>query len=190
VILAIDTTREWGSLYLDGYESILHAPLGFSGILFAEIDRLLKRCSVPLEKIDCFAVAVGPGTFTGVRIGMACAMGLAEATGKPVCGVSNLEALAEYGAAQLKGVTIDARRGELYAAVYGHHGQIVVPERVWNPEELGRVVPSDYIEWVKYEGPLAAAICTIARRKPWIDPARLEANYLRRSDAELNLKMN
>jgi tRNA threonylcarbamoyladenosine biosynthesis protein TsaB len=189
MIFAIDTTGEWGSLYLDGVEAGMHAPQGFSGVLFSSIERLLLQSGVPLDRIECFAVAVGPGTFTGVRVGMACAMGLAEAMGKPVCGVSNLEAMAEFGSGPLRAVTIDARRGDIYAAVYGPEGVVVVPERLCTPEEFSASLPDGLVERVAYNGPLAGASARIARRKPWIDPARLEANYIRRTDAELNLRI-
>jgi len=193
VILAIDTTREWGSLWLgdaDGGEEVaMHAPQGFSGRLFAEIEALLQQRGVALDRIDCFATAVGPGTFTGVRIGMTCAMGLAEALDKPVCGVSNLEALATFGVGERRAVTIDARRGDIYAAVYNSAGEAIVPERVCTPEEFRASLPAGEIEWIEYDGPLAAAIAQVARRKRWNNPASLEANYLRRTDAELNLKV-
>lgn len=165
----------------------MHAPGGFSGVLFAEIDRILKLRGLRIEQVDCFATAVGPGTFTGVRVGMTCAMGLAEATDKKVCAVSNLEALAEFGTGPLRAVTIDARRGDIYAAVYGADGGVIVPERVLTPDEFRASLPAGDIEWVTYEGPLAGAIAQVARRKPWSDPAAIEANYLRRTDAELNL---
>jgi tRNA threonylcarbamoyladenosine biosynthesis protein TsaB len=193
LILTIDTTREWGSLALQGdhlgAEVSMHAPLGFSGVLFAEIEQLLARCQVAMHQIDCFAAAVGPGTFTGVRVGMACAMGLAEAMGKPACGVSNLEALAEFGTGLSRAVTIDARRGDIYAAVYGPEGAVIVPERVCTPEEFRASLPPGEIEWINCDGPLAAAIAKVARRKKWVDPALIEANYLRRTDAELNLHL-
>ena len=168
----------------------MHAPLGFSGILFGEIDSLLERCGVSLSQIDCFATAIGPGTFTGVRVGMTCAMGLAEALDKPVCGVSNLEALAEFGTSDLRAVTIDARRGDIYAAVYNLKGEAIVPERVCNPEEFRVSLPPGEIEWIHYDGALAASIARVASRKKWSNPASLKANYLRRTDAELNLKIS
>jgi tRNA threonylcarbamoyladenosine biosynthesis protein TsaB len=192
VILSIDTTRENGSLWLGqdgrGEESPMFAPLGFSGMLFAEIEALLRRGGVRLEDLDCIAAAIGPGTFTGVRIGMTCAMGLAEALGKPICGVSNLEAMAEFGTGQLRAVTIDARRGDIYAAVYGPIGQLIVPERVTTPDAFRASLPEGEVEWVDYDGPLAAAVARVAARKPWGNPDSIEANYLRRSDGELNLK--
>ncbi len=168
----------------------MHAPLGFSGILFAEIEALLRQCGVALSQIDCFATAIGPGTFTGVRVGMTCVMGLAEALDKPVCGVSNLEALAEFGTGELRAVTIDARRGDTYAALYNSKGEAVLPERVCTPDEFRASLPGEAIEWIQYDGPLAAAIARVAKRKTWTNPASLEANYLRRTDAELNLKVS
>jgi len=168
----------------------MHAPLGFSGVLFAEIGKLLGAIGVSLDQIDCFAAAVGPGTFTGVRMGITCAMGLAEALGKSVCGVSNLEALAEFGMGPLRAVTIDARRGDIYAAVYGPEGALIVPERVCTPDEFRAALPAGEIEWMSYDGPLAGAIAKVARRKQWSKPAQMEANYLRRTDAELNLRVS
>jgi tRNA threonylcarbamoyladenosine biosynthesis protein TsaB len=174
-------------LWLDGEEITMHAPLGFSGVLFAEIDFLLKRRGIRIDEIDCFATAVGPGTFTGVRVGMTCAMGLAEALGKRVCAVSNLEALAEFGTAGMRAVIIDARRGDIYAAVYGREGAVIVPERVLTPDQFRASLPAGDIEWVSHEGALAGAIARVAKRKEWSNPAGIEANYLRRTDAELNL---
>lgn len=190
MILAIDTTREWGSIAIDDEEISMHAPEGYSSVLFGEIERLLARRGVTLGDVDCFAAAAGPGTFTGVRVGLTCAKGLAEATGKLVCAVSNLEALAEFGTGEMRAVTIDARRGDVYAAVYGSNGRIIVPERVVTPEEFRAstsALPSEEIEWVHHEGPLAAAIARVALRKQWSDPAAIDANYLRRTDAELGL---
>ena len=188
LILAIDTATERGSLCLDDQLVTIHGPQGFSSVLFAEIDHLLRGCGVKMDQIECFAAAIGPGTFTGVRIGMSCAMGLAEAMGKPVCGVSNLEALAEFGTTERRAVTIDARRGDIYAALYESGGRLIVPERVCTPEEFQASLPEGEIEWVRYEGPLAGAIAAVAKRRRWTDPSEMEANYLRRTDAELNLK--
>ena len=70
-----------------------------------------------LEEIDCFAAASGPGSFTGVRVGLAAVKGLAEALGKPAVGISNLRALSLFGKAALRAVVLDARRGEVYGAV-------------------------------------------------------------------------
>src|SRR6202034_1906825 len=83
-----------------------------------------------VHQMECFAAASGPGSFTGVRVGLAAAKGLAEATGKRVVAVSNLRALAAFGSAPLRATVIDARRGEVYAAVYNGELRIVMPEAV------------------------------------------------------------
>jgi tRNA threonylcarbamoyladenosine biosynthesis protein TsaB len=190
VILAIDTTRAVGSLALtrDGMlleEVTMPAPDGFSSVLFPEIEGLLSRHSVALSDITCFAAAAGPGTFTGVRIGIAVAKGLAESMRRPVCPVSNLAALAEFGTGPLRAVTLDARRGDIYCAVYGPSGEVIVPERVTTPEQFRSTLPEGEIEFIGYDGPLAGAIAKVAQRGNWVDPIQVDANYIRRTDAEL-----
>ena len=135
LILAVDTTTEHGSLALvrDGElleESLLHAPGSFSPVLYEELERILQRHAVKLADVDCFAAASGPGTFTGVRVALACVMGLAEAIGRPAVAVSNLQAVARFGAARLRGVALDARRGDIYGAVYDDAGRLVTTEVV------------------------------------------------------------
>jgi tRNA threonylcarbamoyladenosine biosynthesis protein TsaB len=216
LILAVDTTHEFGSLaLLDGLELIeempLHSPDGFGQILFAHLRQLLDRHGRKVDEVDCFAAASGPGSFTGVRIGLVCVKGLAEATGKRVVAVSNLEALATFGTASLRAVVLDARRGEIYGAVYNDHGEAVLGETVGPfPEWLGSL-PGGEIEFISPDfRPFAQALAgtrfeharvTIAPRAiasalGWIaclrwregraaDPATIDANYVRRSDAEL-----
>ena len=115
--LAVDTTSEYGSLALlrDGdllEEALLHAPDSFSPVLYEELRRLLERHALKVADIDCFAAASGPGTFTGVRVALACVKGLAEAMGRPAVAVSNLQAVARYGtgAAARRGVGCAPRR--------------------------------------------------------------------------------
>src|SRR5947209_5510860 len=115
---------------------MLHAPEGFGQILFDQIGRLLARRRCNIANIDRFAAAAGPGSFTGVRIGLTAVKGLAEATGKSAIAVSNLEALAELGTRPLRAAILDARRGEIYGAVYDAglnliRPEIVTPFRPW-----------------------------------------------------------
>src|SRR6202012_3903275 len=133
--LAVDTTAESGSIALadeNGVrdEVLIHAPQGFSRVLFGEIEALLARQRVGLRDIELFAAASGPGSFTGVRVGLSAVKGLAEVLGKPVVAVSNLEAIAEFGNSNTRAVIIDAHRGEVYAAVYDGAGNQIVPEAV------------------------------------------------------------
>jgi tRNA threonylcarbamoyladenosine biosynthesis protein TsaB len=206
-ILAIDTTSEFGSLAIheDGTtleEVPLRAPDGFSQVLFGYIDALLHRHDWSLDTVQVFAAAAGPGSFTGVRVGLTAAKGLADATGRGALGVSNLKALAEFGTTSARGVVMDARRGEIYGAVYDQDLKLVSPEVVapfqaWlgglvqPPQEIicpdfaafrasfGLAIP------VREQRTLAAAIARIAERSQSVDPAMLDANYVRRSDAEL-----
>jgi tRNA threonylcarbamoyladenosine biosynthesis protein TsaB len=158
---------------------------------------LLRRNGVKLTAIDCFAAASGPGSFTGVRVGLACVKGLAEALGKPAAGVSNLRALASFSTAPLRAAVLDARRGQVYGAVYNADGEIVAPEMVAPLSDWLASLPSGDMEFVTRGYPLevagarvviapealAAAIGRLAGEGS--DPAALDANYVRRSDAEL-----
>ena len=193
LVLAIDTTLEIGSLALARGDEILDeveicAPAGFAQVLYGELQQFLVRNRVELSDIDCFAAASGPGSFTGVRIGLACVKGLADALGKPAAGVSNLRALASLGTRPRRAVIIDARRGEVYAAVYDDAGRVVSPEVVTPRDPWVEALPPGAIEWIEQDlaapRKLAGAIARIARGEMQ-DPAALDANYLRRSDAEL-----
>jgi tRNA threonylcarbamoyladenosine biosynthesis protein TsaB len=90
-------------------------------ILLPRIQDCLARSGVELREIDVFAVGIGPGSFTGVRVGVATAKGLALATGKPIRGVSSLAALAAsalpHACAWVVPI-LDAYKGEVFAAAY------------------------------------------------------------------------
>lgn len=209
-ILAFDTTSEFGSLALRSNgqtraEGLLHSQEGFAHLLFGAINELLGRAGVRLEEIDCFAAASGPGSFTGVRIGLAAVKGLAEAMGKLAIGVSNLRALASFGSLPLRAVVLDARRGQVYAAVYNSELEPVVPEAVlaldtWldslkAPEYefiaetklLAQLTGRrfDGMQFLEAPRHMAAVVAYCAEKSPGLDPAVLDANYVRRSDAEL-----
>lgn len=190
LVLAVDTTQEHGSIALarDGVvleEVSIHSPSGFAHVLYPHLRELLDRRAVRLEEIDCFAAAAGPGSFTGVRVGLACVKGLAEAMGKPAAAVSNLQALATFGTARLRAPVIDARRGEIYGAVYDAAGKLVMPEVVAKYDEWLRTLPAE-AQVVGNDPPrlLAGAVARLAAAQAR-DPAALDANYVRRSDAEL-----
>jgi tRNA threonylcarbamoyladenosine biosynthesis protein TsaB len=216
LVLAIDTTHEFGSLALArggeiAGELALHSPSGFGHVLFDEIGRFLADCGVQLREVDCFASAAGPGSFTGVRVGLSCVKGLAEATGKPAIGVSNLRAIASFGSAPLRAAVLDARRGEIYGAVYDCEGNVVAPEVVAKVDTWLQSLPEGNLEFISADftplrdalagtrfkaasvvnapRELASAIARIAAvliaRGEAHDPAALDANYVRRSDAEL-----
>jgi tRNA threonylcarbamoyladenosine biosynthesis protein TsaB len=216
LILAVDTTHQWGSLALARGEILveemeMEAPDGFAHVIYGRLAELLERHSVKPQDIACFASAAGPGSFTGVRVGLACIKGLAEACGKPAVAVSNLQALAWFGPAPLRAAVMDARRGEVYGALYDAEGSVAAPEVVARLDDWLEGLPAGRLEFV-YSGfadfrgliagtrfadapvveaprALAAAIARIAFRRfvcgEAQDPAALDANYVRRSDAEL-----
>jgi tRNA threonylcarbamoyladenosine biosynthesis protein TsaB len=209
-ILGIDTTSEFGSLALRSErrtiaETELHSKEGMAHLVFAALKELLQKAGRALETIDCFAAASGPGSFTGVRVGLATVKGLAEAMHKPAVGVSNLRVLSSFGNLARRAVLLDARRGQVYAAVYDAGLAPVEPEAVLAIESwldsLGeaeyefigeskfrqaligtRFEAMPYVEPPRY---LAAAVAYCASRSAGQDPAALDANYVRRSDAEL-----
>ncbi|BDC47957.1 hypothetical protein F183_A02730 [Bryobacterales bacterium F-183] len=203
IVLAIDTTSEWGSLALvrDGVlleELPVHSPEGFGGVLFPQIQDLLSRHGLRVTDVDCFASATGPGSFTGVRICITAAKGLAESSGKLVAGVSNLRAIAFYGNGNLRAPVIDARRGEVYGGLYDAQLREVQPETVLPPDrwfgslpegcEILSNEPEKFPMAKIVPQALAGAIGCIASGMSHVDPAVLDANYVRRSDAELMWK--
>jgi len=209
-LLSVDATGEWGSIALLSEQGVMeevaiHAPDGFAHVLFGEMETLLARHGLTFEQLDGFASASGPGSFTGVRVGLTAMKGLAEATGRKVVAVSNLRALASYGSRALRAVVIDARRGEVYGGVYDAalrpvQDEVVIKLPLWLaslPEGDIEIVTQGFaIDTAAIGAPLveapralAAAIGRIAleefQRGAALDPAAIDANYVRRSDAEL-----
>ena len=207
-VLAIDTTGDTGSIALAGERGLIEEVVvssrdGFAHVLFDEIERLLQRHGLKVSQVDAFASASGPGSFTGVRVGLTAAKGLAEATGRKVIAVSNLQALAWYGSLPLRAVVLDARRGEVYGGVYNAaleliHGEVVAELTGWLAS-----LPEGDLEIVTQGFPLLGATAPVVEAPKVLagsigriafdrllsgevlDPAEIDANYVRRSDAEL-----
>ncbi len=124
-ILAFDTSTHFGSLALMDEnriygEKIFYSERTHSERLLPFVDELLQQLAISLSDIDCFAVATGPGSFTGLRISLSTVKAFALAHKKPVIGVSTLEALSLNGIfyAGLVCPLLDAGREEFYAAAY------------------------------------------------------------------------
>jgi tRNA threonylcarbamoyladenosine biosynthesis protein TsaB len=95
--------------------------------LLAAAEEALAAAGVGWEDVERLAVGVGPGSFTGLRIGIATARALAQARGLPVVGVSTLEALARGADAPVVLAVLDARRGEAFAAAWGDGRSLLAP---------------------------------------------------------------
>jgi tRNA threonylcarbamoyladenosine biosynthesis protein TsaB len=110
-------------------------------ILLPRIEQCLARAGFSLRDIDVFAVGIGPGSFTGVRVGVATVKGLAFATGKPVRGVVSLSVLATRVAEHAPGLVapiLDAYKGEVFAALYAVSADetaLVLPPFHASPEQ-------------------------------------------------------
>jgi len=215
LILALDTTSASGGIaLLDGERLLeelpLDAPEGYGHLVFGQIQSLLERHGKTPADIDCFAAAAGPGSFTGVRVGLAAVKGLAEATGKPVAAVSNLRALAWFGTAPLRATVLEARRGDVYCAVYDAALEPVCAEKVNHFADWIVVLPDGDVEFISPDfAPFRPALAgtrfetarvvqtprsiavPVARIAAMLhgagkleDPLSVDANYIRRADAE------
>jgi len=150
-LLGIDTaTATAGIAIVDQDGRVLaearHATASRGADVLVAIDQVCRAAAVAPAELDAIAIGAGPGSFTGLRIGMATAKGIAFAARRPLWAVSSLAALAADAAEELGepraihagGVicaTLDARRGELYAGCY-RGGSALGPERVIPPGEL------------------------------------------------------
>jgi tRNA threonylcarbamoyladenosine biosynthesis protein TsaB len=121
LILSVDTTSRCGSVAV-ARDGRVVALLGLeaegqqSAVLWNDVDLLLGRLGVTVEDVTAFAVVRGPGAFTGLRVGIAAAAGLAHATGRPLFGATSLEVTARMsGAGDLVWVVLNAYRNEVYA---------------------------------------------------------------------------
>ncbi|MHB8483162.1 MAG: tRNA (adenosine(37)-N6)-threonylcarbamoyltransferase complex dimerization subunit type 1 TsaB [Nitrospiria bacterium] len=125
IILSVETSTPMGSVAILENGGLLGEYLVFheahhSRVVMKMIDDLLKSCRLTLPDIDLFAVSVGPGSFTGLRVGIATVKGFSTALGKPVAGIPTLEAFAgrvPYTPYPILPV-IPARKHEGYTALY------------------------------------------------------------------------
>jgi tRNA threonylcarbamoyladenosine biosynthesis protein TsaB len=147
LILAIETATRAGSVALTRGSAILAAASGdasasHSTDLIESIDRILQSSGVLLRDIDLFAAAVGPGSFTGLRIGLATTKSFAMCMGKDCAGVSTLAAIAHAAGPSPKTVALlPAGRGELFAQLFS-----VDDGRVRELDAAAHLTPSEILE--------------------------------------------
>jgi tRNA threonylcarbamoyl adenosine modification protein YeaZ len=152
-LLAIDTTSEYGGAAVYDQNECLASALNsepasrYAVTLFELADRALAEAGMGFPDIDLYAVSNGPGSFTGIRVGLAAAQGWARAFRRPAKGVNLLEAMVEHAHPEADWAVpvLDARRGEFFAGFYRRTadaagtqagfeaagpGQLVRPERL------------------------------------------------------------
>jgi tRNA threonylcarbamoyladenosine biosynthesis protein TsaB len=115
--LAFDTATGVATTALVRDGDVLGERVGRASAVLADADEPVRAAGLGPDDLDLLAVGVGPGSFTGVRIGLAAARGLALALNVPVAGVSTLEALAAGAPGAVP--VVDARRGEIFSLVSG-----------------------------------------------------------------------
>jgi len=154
IVLGIDTSTLVTSVAIVERGTVVAEMRGDKGArgadLLVMIDAVCVGAAIGAHDLDAVAIGAGPGSFTGLRIGMATAKGIAFAAKCPLWAVSSLGALAheELETAQTATVVaiLDARRGEVYAGAYRRDGDrtvLVGDERVMPPAELGAFVPAN-----------------------------------------------
>jgi tRNA threonylcarbamoyladenosine biosynthesis protein TsaB len=228
ITLGIDTCEARGSVALLKGGTLVSLEAhetteDYSTWLLPAVRRCLLTAGAALEDVNLLAVATGPGSFTGLRVGLTTVKAWSELYGKPVVGVSRLEVMARTGGAQFGYVaaSFDAQRGQVFGGLY----KVASPEALDLIEQEMVIGPGEFVKWVSertgglavrwitldpqiFEGlpewkeyadrgstlihcpsELAAGIAALgeerARQGRLSDALQLDANYVRRSDAEI-----
>lgn len=112
-------------------------------MLLAHVREGLKTAGLTFDDLDLLAVVTGPGSFTGIRIGLAAMRALALAAGKPVIGVSSFDMFAHTVAGHMNVVAVESWREELYFTAYDDAGHVVMPPMNVTPDEFCKHIPAD-----------------------------------------------
>lgn len=230
ILLALDTCDSRGSVAVLRGEEVLgvlahESGEDYSSWLLPAVQEIVRSVRLTVPDVDVYAVASGPGSFTGLRVGLTTVKAWSEVYGKRMAGVSRLEALAvqaeqEQQASPLVAAFFDAQRGQVFGALYRREGAAL--QRV---EDEMVIAPSEFVKWVseraqgqavdwvsmdpervsaeaawterarlgekiqKSSSVLAPIIGKIgyerAQEGRLVDALTLDADYVRRSDAEI-----
>lgn len=232
ITLAIDTCDRRGSVAVRRHGVLLAArrhegDVDYSSWLLPAVHNALWEAGSRLDELGLLGVATGPGSFTGLRVGLTTVKAWAEVYGTPLVGISRLEALANRGpaAAAYIAACYDAHRGQSFGGLFERQRtglKLVEPEVVVEPgaflDLVAKRCGTEAVRWVAldpelissqkrwqeraaigdelmpYTEGLADSVGELAEqragRQEFSDPIALDANYLRRSDAELYWKGN
>jgi tRNA threonylcarbamoyladenosine biosynthesis protein TsaB len=215
-VLAVDTTTPRGSVAVAGPEGVLAEARvvtaeGHSRWLLPAVEALLRGLGLEAGGLDAFAVTVGPGSFTGLRVGLGSVQGLALASGRPCVGLPTLDVVgaAAAGSAGTIVALLDAFRGEVYSGVYDGTGRLRGERRVGPLAALLEDLPagSAFVGEIDprsreairsrvpgavfpatdafLAGPLAVMARRMAAAGDTVAPSALRALYLRGADIRL-----
>lgn len=218
LILGVDTSGKNGSIALvecgsDASRTLGIVPLEggtFSAQLVPQVAALLQKHALNKQQIDGFAVVSGPGSFTGLRVGLAAIKALAEILKRPIVPVSRLEALAVLAGTNGRiTAVLDAGRGEVYVGTYDVVNgradcvseQVLPAAELTSEVSIGSLVTPDpkLADMLAQKGidahstmaPRSDQIARIGFRKlqdgQSVSPEALDATYIRRSEAEIKL---
>jgi len=191
ITFALDTSTVRGSVALLRDDAVLAAETferaRAGDGLFDAVAGALRRAAVAPTDVELLAVGLGPGSFTGIRAGIAAARGLALPGNRPIKGVSSFDALALAALPQMPGsaavlcVQCDARRGELYYAFYDRYGRRQGEVRIGTHESIvaGAGAGAWFVSAENGFYPDAAMVGRLARER---GDERLEPLYLRAPD--------
>lgn len=222
LLLGIDTSGKAGGVTLaqkDGgaFRVLRSSPIEggtFSAQLIPTIEKLLREHQLNIHQVAGFAVASGPGSFTGLRVGLSAVKALSEALGKPIAMVSVLEALAiSAGKNGRVAVALDAKRNEIFYGLYDVEGQrasrlgeaLLIQDEFLSELESARptcvAVADNEVQQIAATSTVAVKlldmpgseqIAVIGAEKllagETVSLETLDANYLRSSDAEIFFK--
>lgn len=227
IVLAIDTCDCRGSVAVLRGDTVLallvhETTEEYSSWLLPAVNQCLRQAGLDMDRVGAYAVSAGPGSFTGVRVGLTTVKAWAEVYGKPTAAVSRLEAIAAQARCGPGYIAafVDAQRGQVFGAVYRQGADsltrvgeemVIAPGRFI--EAVGELAGGESIAWVspdaalisgeggwkirekrgetieQVSATLAAVIGGIGLRRlqqgKSTDALALDANYVRRSDAEI-----
>ncbi len=221
ITLAIDTSNSSGSIALMKksellFSSYFNIKITHSETLMPEIDRALSLCNLSTENIDAIAIAIGPGSFTGLRIGLSTAKGIAYAHQLPIIPISSLKIVAMnyYNCGKDILVMQDAKMKEVYVALYSSNLEEIIAPMCINPKDVIQLIKNPtiavgtgiltYHEFLEKNSDIEInplieknqakaesifSIIEIEDINPSFDfdfNSKLEPDYIRKSQAEVN----